>query len=288
MTVKGEPSFDIDRRDRILCYVGERRCPSGGYCFYRLDEPNAADTWRALRICRLLGELPDDPETVTFLHELQRPDGSYISYSAALSSGLALAVLGQAPLYDPREFILAGFPLPDPGHQMPESLSSFEGLNTHRVLCLLYGILPESDLQDEMVSYLQGCEQPDGGFGPGCSTLVDTWHAAEILSWLGQPPQNAHKFLAACADPEFGYRGKPGVSPPYLEQIHAGVMLSYRLDREVEYPGACLAFLDACYRPTGGFVRSVFGGSPTLEFTCYAVEIHHILMKGEMKNEYLY
>ncbi|MEM2124062.1 MAG: hypothetical protein QXL43_01850, partial [Methanolinea sp.] len=69
---------------RAAGYARERRCPSGGYCFFRLDEPNAADTCFALHVLSLAGEIPGDHETVRFLHELQAPDGSYPSLAAAL------------------------------------------------------------------------------------------------------------------------------------------------------------------------------------------------------------
>ena len=39
---------------KTIRYISERQCASGGYCFYRLDEPNAADTLYALASLALL------------------------------------------------------------------------------------------------------------------------------------------------------------------------------------------------------------------------------------------
>ena len=46
---------------KTIRYISERRCASGGYCFYRLDEPNAADTLYALASLALLDAYPMIP-----------------------------------------------------------------------------------------------------------------------------------------------------------------------------------------------------------------------------------
>ena len=98
----------------ILQYVQERRCLSGGYCFYRLDEPNAGDTFHALQVLFLLGELNRDDETATFLQDLQHPDGSYSSHAAALFAGRGLQLLGESPLHDIAPFISCSIPRVSP------------------------------------------------------------------------------------------------------------------------------------------------------------------------------
>ncbi len=68
----------IPSRETTIRYITERRCESGGYCFYRLDEPNAGDTFYALASLAILDALPRNDETTrTYLHSFQLPDGSF-------------------------------------------------------------------------------------------------------------------------------------------------------------------------------------------------------------------
>ena len=51
-------------RDQAVRYLAARQSPGGAFCFYRtdrVDEPNLADTYHALRALALLGvEVPED------------------------------------------------------------------------------------------------------------------------------------------------------------------------------------------------------------------------------------
>ena len=118
-----------------------------------------------------------------------------------------------------------------------------------------------------------------GGFGFPKATLQDTWQASEALVMLRYPKENLgiSRFIWSCEDPEFGFLGKPGSRPPYLEHLYAGLRLSALQGHAPRYAGACRAFIERCAHQSGGFVRSVFGGSPTLEFTARAVESLAIL-----------
>jgi len=263
----------------IMQYVQERRCPSGGYCFYRLDEPNAGDTFHALQILSLLGEKVRDEETVTFLQGLQHPDGSYSSHAAALFAGRGLQLLGAAPLYDVTPFITRNIPRISPETQVIESFSLFEPLYTWISLFLLHRIPFPEEWNAQITKTIPRFQGDSGGFGSQSGTLQDTWQAAEILVVLGYPRENLgiSRFVWSCEDPEFGFLGKPGSRPPYLEHIFAGLRLSVLLGTAPRYAGACREFIDQCAHHSGGFVRSVFGGSPTLEFTARAVESLAIL-----------
>jgi len=266
-------------RSRILTYIRERRCPSGGYCFYRLDEPNAGDTYYALRTLSLLGEEVQDNETGEFLRDLQNPDGSYSSYAAALFAGRGLRMLGKRPSYLLQEYIDRSLPSFDPNTQVIETFSLFDPLLTWVSLHLLHSVPIPDSRKDNLVDTLLGLQAVSGGFGLPVATLLDTWQASEALVLLGYPPEDlkAAGFLHACEDPEFGYLGRPGTRPPYLEHLYAGLRLSAVMETPPRYPAACRSFLERCTHRSGGFVRSIFGGSPTLEFTALAVESLAIL-----------
>lgn len=263
----------------IVQYVQERRCPSGGYCFYRLDEPNAGDTFHALQVLSLLGEKVRDEETVAFLQGLQQPDGSYSSHAAALFAGRGLRLLGEAPLSDVTPFISCSIPCICPETQVIESFSLFEPLYTWLSLFLLHSIPFPEEWNAQITRTILRFRGEAGGFGSPSGTLQDTWQASEILVVLGYPRENLgiNRFVWSCEDPEFGYLGRPGSRPPYLEHLYAGLRLSALLGTAPRYAGACRAFIDQCAHHSGGFVRSVFGGSPTLEFTAQAVESLAIL-----------
>ena len=51
-------------KERTINYVTRCRCVEGGFCFYRLEEPNASDTYYALSILNLLGVDIEDDDTV--------------------------------------------------------------------------------------------------------------------------------------------------------------------------------------------------------------------------------
>lgn len=37
-----------DLKEKVIYYVKERKCNGGGFCFYRLEEPNGSDTYYAI------------------------------------------------------------------------------------------------------------------------------------------------------------------------------------------------------------------------------------------------
>jgi hypothetical protein len=270
---------DSFTQSRIITYVQERRCPDGGYCFYRLNEPNAGDTFYALQTLSLLGEDRRDEGTAGFLKNLQRPDGSYVSYSAALFAGRGLRLLDDSPIHDMKAFISQGIPCPDPKTRVIETVSLFDPLLTWISLFSLHRIpLPESWRTHVIGSILQ-FQNSSGGFGSPVTTLQDTWQATEVLLMLhySREELGISTFIQSCEDPEFGYLGRPGARPPYLEHLYAGLRLSALLGTAPRYAGSCRAFIERGTHHSGGFVRSVFGGSPTLEFTALAVESLAIL-----------
>lgn len=273
------PPVTTSSHPNIVQYVRERRCPSGGYCFYRLDEPNAGDTFHALQVLSLLGEKVRDEETVTFLQGLQQPDGAYHSLSAALFAGEGLRFLGEHPLFDMSTYLASNPPRLNPDTLVVETFSLFDPLFTWITLHSLNRIPLTSANTLRIIHSVLQFQTGQGGFGSPVPTLRDTWQASEILVTLGYPQESLgiSRFVWSCEDPEFGYLGKPGSRPPYLEHLYAGVRLSVLLGTGPRYAGACRAFIDKCAHHSGGFVRSVFGGSPTLEFTALAVESLAIL-----------
>jgi len=51
----------------VIKYAQARRCRKGGFCFYRLEEPNGSDTYYALSIFNILGVAFHDERTIRYL-----------------------------------------------------------------------------------------------------------------------------------------------------------------------------------------------------------------------------
>ena len=64
---------DISLRQKVIHYVLDRKCLSGGFCFYKLEEPNGSDTWNALSILDLLRVRFEDEATIAYLRGTQHP-----------------------------------------------------------------------------------------------------------------------------------------------------------------------------------------------------------------------
>jgi len=92
-------------RARTLRYIVERQCKIGGFCFYRLEEPNGSDTYFAIATLRLLGEFHHDNATVQFLKDAQAPDGSYHNLYQAYYAIRGLKFMNEQPQHDPRPYL---------------------------------------------------------------------------------------------------------------------------------------------------------------------------------------
>ncbi|OPY39153.1 MAG: hypothetical protein A4E35_00387 [Methanoregula sp. PtaU1.Bin051] len=274
------------QREQTLRYIRERRCTSGGYCFYRLDEPNAADTFYALDSFRLLGEpVREDPDTIHYLHSFQHDDGSYQNVFVGAAVIRALHLLGERPQADPSEWI-GGALSPDQKNRPVESVSGFEEYMLAAECCRVLMIEVPEVLKEQVVSGTLRYRNKDGGFGNESPTLIETFHAVFALAGIGYDMKDlvCPAFLASCEDLVFGFLAVPGARPGFLEHVHAGLSLCVLLGYSPRFPDACEGFIRRCHRENGGYCRSLYGGSATLEHTWRALECHAILRRLEGNN----
>ena len=95
--------FDVGQ---LINYVESTRSNDGGYCFYRLNESNAADTFFAIFVLTALNQPVPDPQlTAALLQQRQDSDGSFQSVFSADYVLRALDLLGVPPLFDPDDFL---------------------------------------------------------------------------------------------------------------------------------------------------------------------------------------
>jgi len=267
---------------RVLDYVFERRCRGGGYCFYRLEEPNGSDTYHALATLRLLGRVERDDKTATYLRERQGPDGAYESIFQANYCLRGLAILGVPPKTDPFSYIHRHLQVYDVERLPAEVTSIFSKMLTVMDLQHLIGH-PISRRQRAVVKdFLFRYRQADRGFGHPYSTLVETSQAVRILSRLDDPLEAlvVDRFLMACEDPVFGFVDVPGTTTAFLEHVHAGILLSGLIAYDPRHAASGRAFIEACQNRNGGFSRTTHAGIATLEYTHLAVEAWSLLPGG--------
>ncbi|WP_067051587.1 prenyltransferase/squalene oxidase repeat-containing protein [Methanofollis ethanolicus] len=263
-------------RESCIAYIADRRCPDGGYCFYRLNEPNAADTFFALDILRLFGAVDADPATARWLLSRQQDDGRYPVFETGYYALLALGILRTPPRYDPAPWVRSVVP-PAPGAERPvESESALHRPYLYARLCRHTGIRIAPAVRVGLLAAVHASRTPEGGH----ATLVEASQALAIRAAVGAPVcgDGAAAFLQRCTHPEYGYVNVPGTSPAYLEHVAAGVAAARLL--EVTPSPAAGPFVLKCLTPAGGFARSVFGGTATLETTWTAVRILRLIDTG--------
>ncbi len=271
----GRSLHDGTLKDRVIRYVMDRKCVSGGFCFYKLEEPNGSDTWHALSILDLLKVTFEDAATVAYLKGMQRSDGSFDSIYAAYFAIKSLALLGETPSLDPRPYAMGNLDHYrfDVERLPAEVISMFRRTS---YLVELYGVLgmdTDGPLRDNMVDFILGFQNEDGGFGHLFSTLLDTARALAMLKSLGRPigELGTERFIRLCEVPFYGFTDIPRTTLSFLEYVHAGVLASYLVARRPTYRDPCEAYILNCRTRNGGFSRTMQGGIATLENTWHAV-----------------
>lgn len=263
-------------KDRVLQYVMDRKCRDGGFCFYRLEEPNGLDTYSALSVLHLLGVPLHDKKTVAFLQGMQNGDGSYDSVFMAFYSFKSLHLAGREPVRDPWPYILRHIRADRvDADKLPAEVTS-----VYKRMAFLVDLyvtfkgnsdpLVEKNIRDFVMSF----HNSDQGFGYRQSTLGETARALRMLTRLNYPVQKLSvlDFIRKCETPSCGFTDIPGTSLSYLEYIHAGALAAFLTGYRIRYLDQCTDFIRSCQNRTGGFSRVMHGGIATLEDTFCAIQ----------------
>jgi len=256
--------------ERTSRYILERQCRSGGFCFYRLEEPNGADTFYALATLKMLGHTVHSESTRRFLEANQKPDGSYDNLYQAYYAIRGLNYLGDRPRQDPRPYLreqLEAFPVENATLE-----TQLKRLKLLIELCLELQIAIPSAKRKEMIDFILACHNEDGGFGVPSSNLLISYYALTCLDAIAFSLESlgSERFLRACEHPVHGFLNVPDMAPSFLEHILAGAESCRVLGYVPAYRGACRRFVVHCQSTNGGFSRSP-GGLPTLQDTYRAV-----------------
>ena len=263
-------------RDRVLQYVMDRKCRDGGFCFYRLEEPNGLDTYSALSVLYLLGVPLHDKKTVAFLQGMQNGDGSYESVFMAFYSLKSLQLAEREPERDPWPYILKHIRADRvDADKLPAEVTSV--YKRMAFLVDLYVTFKRNNdplVEKNLLDFVLRFQNEDQGFGYRQSTLGETARALRMLTWLSYPVQKLSvlDFIRQCETPACGFTDIPDTSLSYLEYIHAGAMAAFLTGYRIRYLDQCADFIRSCQNRTGGFSRVMHGGIATLEDTFYAIQ----------------
>jgi hypothetical protein len=223
--------FDVTQ---LILYVESTRSDDGGYCFYRLNESNAADTFYAVYVLSALHRPVPEPElTADFLQQCQCSDGSFQSIYLADYVLRGLDLLGVPPLFDQDSFL---------HHQLKRLLrivsqpcyelsSSFlESLGRAVVILALQHLEPAPAVKNEVVTAVRPYKRPEGGFS---HTPINT--------------------------------------PNYLDEIHRGLSIIRAVNERPRYPRETAQFIGQLQNANGGFRRAADPGISRLENAFYAL-----------------
>ncbi len=262
-----------DEIEKTIQYITDRRCNSGGYCFYQLDEPNLSDTWYALGCLMVLGRIESDPVTETYLYRYQPdPSGSVGLYRLWYLFWSYRYLTGEVPSDLISRLYGVSPPIPN-GTGTMETSSVLEQLYCYTILCTEAEITLSIEIKEEIVQAVNRCHHSKGGFGREKPTLIETRYAVAILRALGvlYPFDSMASFLIDCTDIESGFANVSSSHPGYLEHLDAGLSLVSLLDKPISVTGVCSRFIEKCRNENGGYNRSGFGGNASLEYTWYAI-----------------
>jgi hypothetical protein len=269
-------------KENAARYILERTCPGGGFCFYRLDEPNPQDTYFALATLDLL-EIPYRAErTVRYLQAIQQTDGVYESLAQTFFVLLGLRYLDSQSLHDPTAGVerLTDWLLSSVSSPGDTRSALFAELYQVTLLREAMNLDWREGQRQSIIRLLHAHHHRDGGFGVETSNLLETFHAAAVLRRISHPVAltDVEPFLRACEHPVFGFTGKPATSLFFLEYLHAGLALCNEIALLPTYGAACASFLYQCQTNSGGFARTNLAIA-TLENTCFAIHGIQILAK---------
>jgi hypothetical protein len=268
---------DAKRRERVIEYVRQCQCPSGGYCFYGIDEPNGSDTYFALSILHLLGVHFKDEKTLNYLHNLQHADGSYGSIFAAYYAVNGLRILTEEPRHDYSAYILGNIDqYKFNARQLPAEMTmafkrTFYLINLYKKL----KYVDHNKISNDVILFiLRFAHADDKGFRIGKSSLRETAWALSILKQIEYPVERlkTENFLRACETRICGFTDVPRTSLSFMEHIHAGLLASSIIGHKPTFTEQCMDFIINCQNRTGGFSRTTHGGIATLENTFLAIE----------------
>lgn len=281
------PWYGIDV-EACYNYTLSRQTSDGGFCFYAyhewgVEESNAADTYPALAILRLLGRsVPDAGACAAWLKAQQDEAGGYPTLVIGYAALKALQLLGARPLRDPRRFLqdtAAGLGLNgSPGDALTGWL-----LSALRCIELWqdFGITVTDRIRQRISATLHRLEGKDGGYGAPAPNLPETAYAVALATALDLPlKRDVLTYVRQCEGRPHGFNITPAAVSSGLESQYAGVKVLRRFGEAPKYPELTRAYVASCQTAVGGFGRTPVAIA-TLDHSRLALETLSILASAD-------
>jgi hypothetical protein len=269
-------------------YAAGHQTRDGGFCYYayapwRVEEPNAPDTYAAIAICRILGRpVPRRGSCTAWLRAQQDFSGGYPSLLIGWCVLKALKLLDAKPMRDPRNYL----------HKAGQALFAADGsggslrgwlANALRWIeaAMDYRIVASTQIRQGIAARLARLRSGDGGYGAPGANLPETAEAAALAAAAALPQDQALLgYTRQCEHPPFGFTITPLAAASGLECQHAGLQLLRRFRQHPRDPALIKSYVKSCQTASGGFGR-VPGAIPRLDDSLRALEILAMLTRSE-------
>jgi hypothetical protein len=265
--------FDVTQ---LILYVESTRSDDGGYCFYRLNESNVADTFYAVYVLSALHRPVPEPElTADFLQQRQCSDGSFQSIYLADYVLRGLDLLGVPPLFDQDSFLYHQLKrllriVSQPCYEL--SSSFLESLGRAVAILALRHLEPSPAVKNEVVTAVSPYKRPKGGFGVDHASIYSTYNAVQALYFSPSDClAGVSQWIRRCERKTGGFSHAPMNTPNYLDEIHRGLSIIRAVNERPRYPRETAQFIGQLQNANGGFRRAVDPGISRLENAFYAL-----------------
>ena len=266
--------FDVHQ---LVEYVESTRSDDGGYCFYRLNESNAADTFYAVYVLNALNRSVPEPElTADFLQQRQDSDGSFQSVYSADYVLRALDLLGVPPLFDPNDFLHSQLKrtlgiVSQPYYELSNSF--LQSLGRAVAILAFRHEEPSPAVKSEVVAAVRDYKRFEGGFGVDHASIYSTYNAVQALSFSPSDClAGVAKWIRRCEWKAGGFSQTPANTPNYLDEIHRGLFIMRAVNERPRYPQETAKFIGQLQNANGGFRRAADSGISSLESAYYALK----------------
>jgi hypothetical protein len=278
---------ELINREKLVHFVKCRLNADGGYSFsypiYGVEFPSSvSETFYALAILSMLNEeIPSKTKTISYLHNIQRPDGMYDSVGVAFHAVKSLKLLNALPKNTAftkqlfavlREFKIFKEIFGDEFFSADYDMTDSPFKLAYQASKILY-LLKEKIEKTDVLWLLP--ENKDGGFGIGHSDIVATYHAVATLHYGGYDVsklKNTALFIEKCRTRDGGYALVPNSQPAYIETTYFAVATLKLLNHKINNTRELTQFIKNLQNDDGGFRRSPYLGVSTLCNSYFAIK----------------
>ncbi len=254
-------------------YVLSRRAYDGGFAFCYPLPSSLPETYYAVYILKKLDVLiPDREKLVRYLNSSLKmnPHSVYFVLNTLHMLGEELPDVSDFAVERIRKAMERVKKSQRDIHELESGITatySFDMPNVLREIYSLVSVLRLLGVSFSEVRDFVKAFRKDGGFGVKEANLEDTYYCVYVL---GERDEGVVRFVLEREWKEGGFCKVPGSYPPYIEDTYFAVE-SLHLMGERYRNARTVRYISGLQNADGGFRRSVYLGTSSLEFSYYAV-----------------